>query len=55
MVGGGKGWEERVEWGGNTISSILYPEGSRYLEAEGRGEQVHGNSGIIAYACEPDI
>lgn len=50
--GGRGGWNG----GGNTISSILYPEGSRYLEAEGRGgvgrgEQVHGNSEIIAYAC----
>lgn len=54
--GGRGGWNG----GGNTISSILYPEGSRYLEAEGRGglgrgEQVHGNSEIIAYACEADI
>lgn len=31
--GGRGGWNG----GGNTISSILYPEGSRYLEAEGRG------------------
>lgn len=51
VKGGRRGWNG----GGNAISSILYPEGSRYLEAEGRGEQVHGNSGIIAYACEPDI
>lgn len=34
--GGRRGWNG----GGNTISSILYPEGSRYLEAGGaRGEE----------------
>lgn len=45
--------------GGMGVATLSVPfctlRGSRYLEAEGRGEQVHGNSEIIAYACEPDI
>lgn len=53
MVGGGNGL--RVERGGNNISLSLYPEGFRYVEAVGRGEQMHGNSEIIAYACKSDI
>lgn len=45
------GGRVRVEWGGKNISSVLPPEGPRYVEAAGRREQVHGNSEIIAYAC----
>lgn len=50
MVGGGGDGRVRVEWGGKNISFCSSPEGTRYVEAVGRGEQVHGNSEIIAYA-----
>lgn len=46
---GGQGWS----WVAR-ISALFYPEGSRYVEAVGSEEQVHGNSGIIAYASDSD-
>lgn len=42
-------------WGGWQECQLhSNPEGSRYVEAVGKGEQVHGNSEIVAYACKPD-
>lgn len=45
------GGRMRVEWGGKKNPFHSSPEGPRYVEAAGRGEQVNWNAEIIAYAC----
>lgn len=60
---GDRGWWQRVgEEGGMGVATLsvpfFYPEGVSIFGSGGGGgggEQVHGNSEIIAYACEPDI
>lgn len=39
---GGEGWQE--------YQLHSSPQGPRYVEAAGRGEQVHGNSQVVAYS-----
>lgn len=55
MVGGGDWWEGEGGAGWQEYQFSSTPEGSRYVEAVGKGEQVHGNSEIIAYACNSDL
>lgn len=55
MVGGGDGWEGDGGVGWQDYQFCSNPEGSRYVEAAGKGAQVHGNSEIIEYACNSDL